>query len=142
VEGKRVSETDGQADPWAAVPNQSAPAAPPSAPAPGYGYPPPAAGYGYGYPQPGGPVPPPYYYQAYPARKTNGLSIAAMVCGICGFVYLVPAILGVVFGCISLRQIRRDGTDGRGMAIAGIVTGSLWLALVALIVILVIAASN
>jgi peptidyl-prolyl cis-trans isomerase B (cyclophilin B) len=84
----------------------------------------------------------PYYYQAYPSSKTNGLAIAALVCGICGFIYLVPAILGVVFGCISLRQIRRDGTDGRGMAITGIVTGSLWLALVVAIVIALIAAAN
>ena len=71
---------------------------------PGYGYPPPPRGY-YGYP----PV---------PARRTNGLAIAALVCGVCGFIYLVPAILGILFGCISLRQIRREGTDGRGMATA------------------------
>jgi hypothetical protein len=105
----------------------------------GYGYGPPA-GPAYGYPQ-GGAQAPPYYYPVY-ARKTNGLAVASMVCGICGFLYIVPAILGIVFGSIALRQIRRDGTDGRGMAIAGIVAGSLWMVLLALVVILVVAASN
>jgi hypothetical protein len=52
--------------------------------------------------------------------------------------YFIPAILGIVFGIIGVRQAKRDGTDGRGMAIAGIVTGSLWLALLALVVLIVI----
>jgi len=90
---------------------------------PGYGYPPPAA---------------PHYYQPYPVRRTNGLSVAALVCGICGFIYFIPAILGIVFGVIAIRQIKRDGTDGRGMAIAGLVTGMCWLALLGLLVLLVI----
>jgi hypothetical protein len=154
LEGTRVSETESreQGDPWQSVPNQGGPPGPPGGSqgtglpgaAPGYGngygygYGPAAPGYGY--PQ-GGPQVPPNYYPGY-ARKTNGLAVASMVCGICGFLYIVPAILGIVFGSIALRQIRRDGTDGRGMAIAGIVTGSLWVALLALIVILVIAASH
>ncbi|HEX4790192.1 MAG TPA: DUF4190 domain-containing protein [Actinospica sp.] len=149
-------ESQDQGDPWQSVPNQggpagggpgaaSAPGAGPQAGAPGYGYGPgpvPGAGpgYGYGYPQGGMPGAP--YYQPVYARKTNGLAVAALVCGICGFLYLVPAILGIVFGSIAVRQTRREGSDGRGMAIAGIVTGSLWVALAAVIVILVIATSN
>lgn len=120
-----MSESESQDDPWASVPRQQP--AGQQAPPPGYGYPPPGAYYGY----------PPMA-----TRRTNGLSIAALVCGICGFIYLVPAILGVIFGVISLRQIRRDGTDGRGMAIAGIVTGALWLALVVVLVLVVISAST
>jgi hypothetical protein len=105
----------------------------PPQPAPG------TPGYtGYGYPPPGMA---PYYYPGYPAKRTNGLAIAALVCGICGFLYFIPAILGIVFGIIAVRQTKRDGTDGRGMAIAGIVTGTLWLALLALIV-LILATSN
>jgi hypothetical protein len=91
-----------------------------------------------------GPGQPGVYY-GYPplaARKTNGLAIAALVCGICGFLYLVPAILGVVFGIIALRQIRRDESDGRGMAIAGIITGGAWLAFVVVLFLIVIAAST
>ncbi|HET9172431.1 MAG TPA: DUF4190 domain-containing protein [Actinospica sp.] len=118
--GQPVSEP---ADPWQSVPSGATP--PPPAPgAPGYGY------------------PPPYYYPGYQVRRTNGLAIAALVCGICGFLYFIPAILGVVFGIIGVRQTKRDGTDGRGMAIAGIVTGSVWLALLLVIIIAFAASSN
>lgn len=118
-----MSGTNPNQDPWDAVPGRTAPPG-----APGYGYPP--------------PQPQPYYYPGYAPRRTNGLAIAALVCGICGFLYLIPAILGIIFGLVSIRQIKRDGTDGRGMAIAGVAVGTAWLALVALIVALVIANSN
>lgn len=35
----------------------------------------------------------PYAHQA---QGTNGLAIAAMVCSIFGFLYLIPAVVGVV----------------------------------------------
>ena len=126
-----MSESEQPAgDPWQSVPGGSV-SPPPGAPIPpGYGYPPPG-------------TMPPYYYPGYQVRRTNGLAIAALVCGICGFIYLVPAILGIVFGSVALRQTKRDGTDGRGMAIAGIVTGSAWVALVVVVIVAVsIAASN
>jgi hypothetical protein len=86
---------------------------------------------------------PPYYYPGYQQpRRTNGLAIASLVCGICGFLYLIPAILGIVFGAVAVRQIKRDGTEGRGMAIAGIAVGTAWLALVVLLIIVLVAASN
>jgi hypothetical protein len=121
-----VSESE-QQDPWAAVPPQN-PAGPP-APPPGYAYPPPPPGVYYG-------------YAPMQVRRTNALAIAALVCGICGFLYVVPAILGIVFGCIALRQIRREGSDGRGMAIAGIVTGIAWLVFVVVIAVVVIVAAH
>ena len=120
--------TTGPADPWQSVPTGATPP-PPGPGAPGYP--------GYGYPPPG-----PMYYPGYPVRRTNGLSIAALVCGICGFLYFIPAILGVIFGIIGLRQIKREGTDGKGMAIAGIVCGGAWLALLLVIIIAVAASSN
>ena len=122
----------GGPDPWQSVPSGAVP----PHPAPG------TPGYtGYGYPPPG--QVPPYYYPGYQPRRTNGLAIAALVCGICGFLYLIPAILGIIFGIRALRQTKRDGTDGRGMAIAGIVTGSVWIGFVLLITIAIsIAASN
>lgn len=50
----------------------------------------------------------------------------------CGF----TSILAVVFGHVSLAQIRRDGTDGRGMALAGVILGwvltGAWIAFWAL----------
>ena len=126
-------------DPWASVPGAVAPpAGPPGAPAPGYGP------YGPGpYPPPGGV--PPYYFPGYrpPPKRTNSMAIAALVCGICGFVYLIPALLGIIFGIIGLRQTNRDRTEGRGMAIAGIVTGAFWLvAFIVLIVVISIVAAN
>jgi len=71
---------------------------------PPYGaYPPPPpgayAGY-YGYPQP---------------QPTNSLAIVSLVCA---FLF---APLGIIFGHISLSQIKRTGEEGRGLAIAGLV---------------------
>lgn len=117
-----------QQDPWNSVPRQD-PGGPP-APPPGYGYPPPGAPMGY------------YGYPPLPVRKTNALATASLVCGICGFIYLVPAILGIIFGIIALRQIKREQTEGRGMAIAGIVTGGCWVALVVVLVVAIISLSG
>lgn len=82
------------------------------------------------YPPPGpyGPQPyqqpwPPYGQPLRP--PLNGLAIAALVLGILCF---VPA-LGLILGLIALRQIRRKGDRGRGMAIAGSVLSSVGLVL-------------
>jgi peptidyl-prolyl cis-trans isomerase B (cyclophilin B) len=64
--------------------------------------------YAYPYPDPYGPPPP---------RQTNTLAIAALVCA---FVF---APLGIVFGHVSLSQIKRTGEEGRGLAIAGLAIG-------------------
>jgi peptidyl-prolyl cis-trans isomerase B (cyclophilin B) len=76
-------------------------------PPPPYGaYPPPPSGYAgyYGYPQP---------------RPTNSMAIVSLVCA---FLF---APLGIVFGHISLSQIRKTGEEGRGLAIAGLVISYL-----------------
>jgi hypothetical protein len=92
------------------------------------GFPPPGYGpYGYGVPGYAGPV-----Y----AGSTNGLSVAALICGICGFLCGVPAILAIVFGCMGLSQTRQRGQSGRGMAIAGLVLGSLWVLLVIALIVM------
>lgn len=80
-------------------------------PPPPYGYP---AQYSYGYP---------------PPRQTNTLAIAALVCA---FVF---APLGIVFGHLSLSQIKKSGEEGRGLAIAGLVIGYLVTILTVLIVV-------
>ncbi len=80
--------------------------------------PPPASGYpwpGFGYP---------------PVRRTNGLAIASMVVSIAsvpslcidGFGGLL-GIVGAVLGHVSLHQLRRNGENGRGMAVAGVAVG-------------------
>lgn len=60
--------------------------------------------------------------------KTPGMSIASLICGILslmgGVIILIPTILAIVFGHISLSDIRRrNGRAGRGMSIAGLVMG-------------------
>lgn len=66
-------------------------------------------------------APPPYGgYPPYPPpvpRPTNALAIAALVSA---FVF---APLGIVFGHLSLGQIKRTGEDGRGLALAGLIIG-------------------
>jgi hypothetical protein len=59
---------------------------------------------------------------------TNGMAIAGFVLGLLGFT-VISAILGIIFGSIALSRIRMTGQGGRGLAIAGIVLGSCWLAL-------------
>jgi hypothetical protein len=83
---------------------------------------------------PGGYVAPGYAYGPPPAgARTNGLSVAALVCALAQFLLwfflLVPgfiaAVLALSFGLGGLAQIRTRGEAGRGMAIAGIVLGGL-----------------
>lgn len=109
----------GQGDPQAPTPP-----APPSQsysapPAPGYGAPaqghhPPAPGYG---------APPAGYAPVAPAR-TNPLAIAALATA-CGgvIIWILAPIAGAIMGHIALRQIKRTGENGRGMALAGVLVG-------------------
>ncbi len=100
------------------VPNayEQSPASTAPGPYPAGGYP----TYGYGQPSP------------YPAirKKTNGLAIAALVCGIAGIIF-ITAVLAVVFGFVARSQIRRSsGTQGgEGLALAGIILGFAWIVL-------------
>ncbi|MBX7434065.1 peptidylprolyl isomerase [Mycobacterium sp. Y57] len=77
--------------------------------------------------------PPPYGHPGYPAvgrRPTNSLAIASLVCA---FLF---APLGVVFGHMSLSQIRKTGEEGRGLAIAGLVIG--YVIMVATVVVVIV----
>jgi hypothetical protein len=73
----------------------------------------------------------PYVQSAQP--KTNGLAIASLICA-CAGLFFLPAILGIVFGFVARRQINRSNgrQKGDGLAIAGIIVGFGWLALVVL----------
>lgn len=77
-----------------------------------------------------------HYHGPGAPRPTNGLAIASLVLGIlslCG----IGSILAVIFGHVSLNQIRRSGDreGGRGMAITGVVLG--WIGIAAIVVYLV-----
>jgi uncharacterized membrane protein len=72
------------------------------------------------------------------AGKTNGLCIASLVLAVppvCFFTFGLGSLLGFIFGIIGLRQTRRDGSRGRGMAIAGIILGALGLIVGALVIV-------
>jgi hypothetical protein len=79
----------------------------------------------------------PSYTPAPAAAKTNTVAIVALILGI-----LIP-IGGIIAGAIALNQIKQTGENGRGLAIAGIVIGAVYIVVVLLIVIItaVIAAS-
>jgi peptidyl-prolyl cis-trans isomerase B (cyclophilin B) len=97
-------------------------------PPPYGGYPPPppgAHGGYYGYPDYPQPYPPP--------QPTNALAIASLVCA---FLF---APLGIIFGHVSLWQIRKTGEGGRGLAIAGLVIGYLITVVTILVVVLTLA---
>ncbi|EID11021.1 peptidylprolyl isomerase [Mycolicibacterium phlei] len=82
------------------------------------------------------PYPPPYGYPAaYPAgpRPTNTFAVISMV-----FAFLF-APLGILFGHLSLSQIKKTGEEGRGLAIAGLVISYLvTVAMVLLITVTVV----
>lgn len=70
--------------------------------------------------------------------KNHGLAIASMVTGIlslfpgccCGFIGIPLAIVALVMGIISINQINASGGQlgGKGMAIAGTITGGVAVA--------------
>lgn len=94
------------------------------------GYPPPAYGYG------GNPYGP-YAYGAWAPPKNNGLAIAALVFGICGFVLCqIFAIPALILGLRARRQIRESqgAEQGDGLALAGVILGGAGIALLVAII--------
>lgn len=68
------------------------------------------------------------HYAALPGRHgTNGMAVASLVCGICGFVPFVGSVPAVILGHASLRQMRRTGEHGQAMAVIGLVFGYVGL---------------
>jgi hypothetical protein len=68
--------------------------------------------------------PPAYGYR--PPASTNGFAVASLVCAIVLFwMFGVGGLLGVIFGIIGLRQCKANNERGSGLAIAGIVIGSI-----------------
>lgn len=108
-----------------------APSAPPSA---AYGYPAPPAGpsaaYGYpGYPGYAG-------QQAWGPAPANGLGVAAMVLGIISVVGfcmwglgIILGLLALIFGIIGRGRAKRGEATNGGMALAGIILGSIAMAI-------------
>jgi hypothetical protein len=93
-------------------------------------------------------------YQAIPqpgiGRRSNTMAVTALVLGVVQFVgwiiFLLPgllaAILAIVLGFVSMKQISRSGESGRGLAIAGVVLGFLGILIVGILVAVGVASVN
>ena len=69
---------------------------------------------------------PPYqqrYWGYQPARPTNGLAVAALVCGVAQFVVVLTFIPAIICGHLARAQIRRTGEAGGGLALVGLILG-------------------
>lgn len=76
------------------------------------------------------------YYQPVRVPPTNGLAIAALVCGLSEIFTLgFGAIPAVILGHLAHAQIKRTGERGEGMAVAGLVLGYLGIGIWTLIII-------
>jgi hypothetical protein len=128
VEYPPLENTPHRPDPHAPVDYPADAGLPPPVyppPAPGYPppHPPPAPGYypgaGYGY-DPYRPMKPP---------GTNGMAIAALVSSLLGLTCCgLSSIVGVIIGVIAMRETKRTGQDGWGIALAGTIIGALVVA--------------
>ena len=74
------------------------------------------------------------------SKGANGMSIASLVLSLvnvipCFWLVPIPALLGVIFGSVGRGQMKRSGSDkGKGMAIAGITVGIVFLVLAAVLI--------
>ncbi|MFC9704623.1 DUF4190 domain-containing protein [Streptomyces sp. NPDC056943] len=131
---------------------------------PGYGYPaatPPAGAYGYPAATPPAVTPPTASGYAYPSygggygqppgfqQPSNGMGIASMVLGIVavvGFclygVNIILGILALIFGIIGLKKAGRGEATNRGMALAGVILGSVGIVVGSVILGLIIWAAT
>lgn len=75
--------------------------------------------------------------------KTNGMAIASLALSLV-WVYGVTSILGIIFGHVARRQIKRGGAEqsGAGLALAGLIIGYLGLAGAVVLISLAIAIAN
>ncbi len=94
--------------------------------------------------QPAQSFPEPGQYAQYPSQQqyayipvaapTDGFSVAALVLGLLGF-----NVVAIIFGIIGLNRTSTGRYTGRGMAIAGIVLGSLSLVVIVVLLIFMFA---
>ncbi|MFI2208148.1 DUF4190 domain-containing protein [Streptomyces sp. NPDC020141] len=109
--------------------------------APGPGYPAAPDPYGGGYPAyPGYQGYPPTGWQP-PVTTSNGMGVAAMVLGILalclvclwGIPGLVLGLLALIFGVNGRKRVRMGRADNDGMALSGIILGTIGMVLGAVI---------
>ncbi len=62
-------------------------------------------------------------------KPVDGFAVASLVCGILAFVTVITGAAAIVLGIVALGRFKRDPQfrSGKGMAVAGIITGALVL---------------
>jgi hypothetical protein len=83
---------------------------------------------------------------AIPARKTDGLAVAAMVLGIASFLppFAICSVPAIVMGAVAMNQLKKDpALEGKSMAMAGLICGSIvlfiWICLITLAIVFAVA---
>lgn len=66
-------------------------------------------------------------YLPVPPRPTDGMAVAALMCGLAGVILAVPSVPAIVLGHIAKNRVRRSGEGGDAAATAGAVLGYLSL---------------
>ena len=79
-------------------------------------------------------------YRPVKAPGTNGKAIASLVLSVTGWLCCAPlAIVGLILGVIAMRETKRTGQEGWGLALAGTIIGGLFVAAVLVVMLLYIA---
>ncbi|WNG80681.1 DUF4190 domain-containing protein [Mycobacterium sp. ITM-2016-00316] len=103
-------------------------------------YPGPHAGFPVapGYPPPGYPGYPGYDpYRPVKPLGTNGKAVGALIAALIGLLFCgVPSVAGLVLGVIAMRETKRTGQDGYGLALAAAIIGGLVTAGLVLMILL------
>ena len=73
-----------------------------------------------------------------PSARTEPLAIWSLVLSLLGVLCGLGAVGGVICGHLALGAIKRNGTGGKGLAIAGLVIGYLFIAATVAVVLLVV----
>jgi Domain of unknown function (DUF4190) len=74
--------------------------------------------------------------------RTSPLAIAALACGVSGFLIPPAFLASIILGHVVRRQIRLTGERGKGIATAGMILGYLFLAWLTVLVLALVVFAN
>jgi hypothetical protein len=88
-------------------------------------------------------------YATGPAGPSSGLAIGALVAGViallmfwCAFIGVPVGIAAVVLGVVALNKVKAGTGGGRGLALAGVITGGVAILVSVVLVVAAIATGN